>query len=167
MRTSAWTETSFGLYFLRDTEVSAHLIQRIARTNHHVCFFSDKNEFQGRGEDMSSNFSIFPTNSLLSYLVVVVVGRSPLILQPPAWAIEQLEKLQSAPGICGALAIYTWRPAPGPAVLTRQWHSAAYYSFRPSCILHYGSSSTLMSGQQSLMSKFQLHSHLPKQTGAP
>lgn len=40
--------------------------------------FSDKNEFQGRGEDISSNFSIFPTISLLSYLTVVVVGEEPI-----------------------------------------------------------------------------------------
>lgn len=32
--------------------------------------FSDKNEFQSRGEGISSNFTIFPTILLLSYLTV-------------------------------------------------------------------------------------------------
>lgn len=33
--------------------------------------FTDKNEFQGRGEEISSNFSMFPTISLHSPLIVV------------------------------------------------------------------------------------------------
>lgn len=81
--------------------------------------FSDKNEFQGRGEEISSHFNIFP-HHLAPFTLDSVSGEAAYRALATLMRHRTAEEFPSAPGTGVAPAIYARRPQHlGPAMLNR------------------------------------------------